>query len=491
MKFLRRSMIGLFLLAATLAGLTLAGQQVVSAVQSRLNAEERTRPARERVFAANVVTVQAETVTPVLRTFGEVRSRRTLDIRAKSAGSVVELVEGFEEGARVSAGQLLFRVDPAQAQSDLATAEANLTEAQAALRDAQRDFGLSQDDLAAVEQQADLRARALERQQNLLTSGFGSTAQVEDAELAAVTVQQSVVSRRQAVASAQTRVDQSASDLARAEIALTDAQRQLADTEVYAEFDGSLSDVTLVRGGLVANNEQVARLIDANALEVSFRISTVQYTRLLDAQRQLINAPLTITLEAFGAELVASGVITRESAAVAEGQTGRLLFARLEQAGGFRPGDFVTVEVAEPLIRNASIIPSTAVDAAGTVLVVTEDERLEVQPVDVLRRQGDDIIVRAAALIGREIVSERSPLLGAGIKVRPVRPIAQGDQSAAAPPPEPEELELSDERRAALIAFVQSNNRMPAEAKERMLGQLNQEKVPARTVERLESRMGG
>ena len=52
-------------------------------------------------------------------------------------------------------------------------------------------------------------------------------------------------------------------------------------------------------------------------------------------------------------------------------------------------------------------------------------------------------------------------------------------------------LELSDERSARLIAFVEANQRMPAEAKDRVLSQLGEARVPARTVERLESRMGG
>ncbi len=57
--------------------------------------------------------------------------------------------------------------------------------------------------------------------------------------------------------------------------------------------------------------------------------------------------------------------------------------------------------------------------------------------------------------------------------------------------PEPEMLELTDARRAKLIAFVESNQRMPSEAKARVLAQLAKDKVPARTVERIESRMGG
>lgn len=42
-----------------------------------------------------------------------------------------------------------------------------------------------------------------------------------------------------------------------------------------------------------------------------------------------------------------------------------------------------------------------------------------------------------------------------------------------------------------MIAFVQGNKRMPEHAKERILNQLAQDKVPAQVVERIQSRMGG
>ena len=52
-------------------------------------------------------------------------------------------------------------------------------------------------------------------------------------------------------------------------------------------------------------------------------------------------------------------------------------------------------------------------------------------------------------------------------------------------------LELTEERRAKLVAFVQANKRMPAEAKARILAQLEKTQVPVQMVERIESRMGG
>ena len=45
-------------------------------------------------------------------------------------------------------------------------------------------------------------------------------------------------------------------------------------------------------------------------------------------------------------------------------------------------------------------------------------------------------------------------------------------------------------RRAKLIAFVEANGQMSAEAKERTLTRLSEPMVPVRMVRRLESRMG-
>jgi hypothetical protein len=187
----------------------------------------------------------------------------------------------------------------------------------------------------------------------------------------------------------------------------------------------------------------------------------------------------------FGTDLVSSGQLTRDSAAVGDGQTGRLIFARIDQPVGLKPGDFVTVEVTEPPLNYVIRLPSSALDAAGEVLILGEEDRLQVRPVQLLRRQGDDVLVRAPDLLGAEIVAQRSPLLGVGIKVRPLR--ATDDKA----PKAPDMVELTAERKAKLVAFVTANKRMPAAAKQRILGQLEKPKVPARMVERIESRMGG
>ncbi|WP_425038058.1 efflux RND transporter periplasmic adaptor subunit [Primorskyibacter sp. S187A] len=485
MRFLRQSLTGLFLLSLTLGLFLWAGTIVWDAVQERMAQEPRTPPARERVFAVNVVEADPTSVTPILTAFGEVQSRRTLEIRASAAGQVVELSENFEDGAHVEAGQVLARIDPANAEDAVARARTDLQDAQAEQAQATAALILAQDELAAAQEQVVLRQRAFDRQNDLSERGVGTATAVETAELAASSARQAVLTRRQALATAEARLSQAATQLERMRITLSEAERQLADTTIRARFAGTLSDVAVVEGGLVSNNERLARLVDPLSLEVAFRVSIEAYARLLDETGQLRRAKARVKLDVLGVDLVSDATLVRDSAAVGEGQTGRLIFARLDTPRGLKPGDFVTVEIEETPLDNVVRLPSLAVNAAGDVLVIGSDERLETMRVNVLRRQGNDVLVRARGLSGRAVVAERTPLLGDGIKVRALNPGAAPEMD------EPELLELSEERRAKIRAFVEANNRMPSEAKARILGQLEQPKVPARMVARIESRMGG
>ena len=489
MRFLRQSLTGLFLLSLTVALLIMAGQTVREAVQDRLSQEARMPSPQERLFSVNVVTAAEDRVTPVLTAFGQVESRRTLEIRAAVGGTVLELAPEFVEGGSVTEGQVLLRIDPADAEAALARAENDLRDAEAEARDAAVAVELAGDELLAAEEQLALRERAATRQRDIAARGVGSEAAVETAELAASAARAAILTRRQAIAQAEARLAQSATGLERARIALDEAERRLADTVIRARFSGVLSGVTLVEGRLITANEQLGQLIDPDRLDVAFRVSTSDYARLLNGAGRLADLSVRVRLDVFGVDLVRAGRLSRDSAAVAEGQSGRLIYAALEAAGGMKPGDFVTVEVEEPPLDAVVRLPGSAMDSSGTVLVLGAADRLEVLPVTLIRRQGNDILVQGAGLAGREVVVERSPLLGAGIGVRPLRPAGQAE--AAAAEAEADLLELTAERRARLVSFVEGSAGMPAEVRSRLLAQLQEELVPAAVVQRLEQRIGG
>ena len=206
--------------------------------------------------------------------------------------------------------------------------------------------------------------------------------------------------RKQAQASAIARADQARTALERQKITVSEAERRLADTTVRAGISGTLADVALVEGRLVNTSEQLARIIDPDALEVSVRVSTAQYLRLMDADGRLRDADAQVALEVAGFEIASPGRLGARLCHRGHGQSGREVFVELANPRGFRPGDFVTVRLSEPALDAVALLPASAITVGGEVLVIGDDDRLSARPVTVLRRQGDDVIVEAQALAG-------------------------------------------------------------------------------------------
>ena len=485
MRFLRKSLMGLFLVGTTLAIFAFAFVMVRSAIENKDDGQRRGGGQRERTFAVNVVPFEAGKQIPVLKVFGEIQSQRSLDLRAAVSGAVIDLHPNFQNGGQVQEGDILLRIDPSNAETALALVQADMADAQADMREATRALQLASDEVSAAKEQAALRLKALKRQNDLIERGVGTAASVETAEFAASSAKQAILSRRQSFQATEARLDQTKARLIRVKISLAEAERNLRDTVLRATFSGSLANVTVVKGGTVTNNERIGQLVDPLALEVAFRVSTSQHQRLLNDDGVLRNSKISATLDVLGAEMKTEGALTREAAVVGEGLTGRLLFASLANVKGLRPGDFVTVDITEPALSWVAKLPASALSGSNKVLVVGDDERLKETEVTLIRRQGDDVLVRSRELQDAKVVAERSPVLGTGIKVR-VLSAEEGQEPEA-----PSMVALDPERRAKLIAFVEGNKYIPKDAKNRILDQLKKPEVPNEMVERLESRMGG
>lgn len=553
MRFMSRSLLGMVLLTLT-AGLILLSVKVfMDAFEERSESGRRGGGNRERVFAVNVIEPKSESIVPVITTFGEVVSGKTLELRAAAGGALVQLSPNFREGAAVSKGEVLFQTDPAAAQANLSLAETELTEAKAELAEATDALALSQDEVQAAQDQLSLREQAAERQQSLRTRGVGTEAALESAKLAVSSANQALLSKRQNIANARSRINRAKISLSRRTINRDEAERKLNDSTVVASFDGVLANVSGVLGGLVNASERMANLIDPSALEVAFRVSSAQFAELAANAEGLSAAKVKVSFT--GVDLPLNAKIERVSAAVGEGQTGRELFARFVDADAaiLRTGDFVTVRIEEPPLANAAHIPASAVSTTGELLLVGDEDRIEAVSVEILRKQGDRVIVSAELIAGKRLVEKRAPQLGEGIRVEPrnrgdgtlaeqkmvqltpaqqaqivegvkantfipqqvkdriLKRVATGEvpednfqrmkrylKDGAAPKsegaPKPDgaaTVSVDDATRAKMIAFVEANDRMPPEAKTRILQNLQQADVPKRVYDRLTKRMGG
>ncbi|NBN76930.1 HlyD family efflux transporter periplasmic adaptor subunit [Microvirga tunisiensis] len=492
MRFVLRSIMGFGLFAVMVCAIGYGVYHLHAAATAPQ--ETRSRPPAERSFLANTATFEDVTVTPEITAYGQIRSWRTLQLRASSDGQLVEMSERFRDGAQVKAGDVLLRIDPAEATSRLLDARANLSDARSDKDEAEEAIVAAERELEATRKQVELRKQALERQRQLMDKGYSTMALVEQEQLSVAAIEQALNNRLQSVLSARKRIERSDFALKRAEVALKDAERILAETTVTAPFDGILDTVGVTLGRRVSPNEELANLIDPTALEVRFSVSTEQFSRLLGSDGQLLPQPVRVILTLGERRIIAEGLLERVAAVVGEGEAGRTLFASLDVGTDtvFRPGDFVTVEIEEPALSQVAVVPVSAATEDGRLLVVGADNRLEEIQARVLRRRGDELIV-AGVPFGREYVRERLPQLGSGIRIERRQPAGAAAPVAQAPgapsTAEGEMVRLEPERRAALLAQLAASA-MPDDRKARLIEALNQPEVSRALVERIEARAG-
>lgn len=480
MRFYRQSLLGLFLAALTLGLLTLGALQIADAVRQRGQDQGGPPAAEERVASVRVMTLTAGEVAPMITAYGEIRARRSLEIRSPRAGRVVWAAPELATGGRVTEGAPLLRLDQAEARAALDLALADLGSRTADREQALATLALARDELAAAEGQLALRVAATARQTDLRSRDAGSATAVEDAKLAESSARQSVLSARQSLLTAEAQSAEGEAAIQRQKITVAEARRALADTEIRAEFGGVLDGVSVVPGGLVGVNDQIGTLIDPDDLDVWIRLSTGQFAELLGNAGTLRPVPVRADLASGGTTLSASGTLSRAGAALGDGESGRLVIATLDAAPGFRPGDFVAVTLTEPPLTRVSILPVAAIGTDGKVLALAADDRLEAVPVTILRRQGDDVIVDATLLDGRDIVTARTAQTGVGIKVRPIRSDGRAN-----------ELALDDSERARLIALVEADASLSQADRDAMMARLTAASVPAALVAQINARAGG
>jgi len=230
MTSMTRGLFGLFLAGLTAALLLAAVTVIRSALTDSGGEGHPFAGGRERIFVVNVQKLVPTRATPVIETFGEVVSGRTLELRAASSGTLVQMADSFREGGVVRKGELLFQTDPATAKAKAGLAATALDDAKAELGEAREALGIARDELRAAQHQYDLRVQVLERQKSLRKRGVGTETAKETAALAASAADQAALVKRQALANAKARINRAKIALARSRINAAEAKRVLAET---------------------------------------------------------------------------------------------------------------------------------------------------------------------------------------------------------------------------------------------------------------------
>ena len=314
-----------------------------------------------------------------------------------------------------------------------------MKEAEAGLKEANAQLDAWEKDFSRLQEQVAIAERDVQRARDLATSNNVAERVVDERQLV-------LVQRRQAVESAETnrvvqqaRVDKQQATVDRLKWRLRQAERDLSDTVLRAPFAAVVSSENVGVGKRLGANDLVARLYEADALDLKFTLADNQFGRLNADDQPLIGREASISWAVGDKPIKAKARIDRIGPEVSPLTGGVQVLARLEPqaaARGLRPGAFVTVALADRGFKDSYRLPEEALyndayvfalspadcelkPSAESVDKASETQTFRLYRVDAepLAWDGADVLVKGA-LAGEQILSSRLAEAGEGVKVR-------------------------------------------------------------------------
>jgi membrane fusion protein (multidrug efflux system) len=222
-----------------------------------------------------------------------------VSISADVAGRVVSV--SVHDNETVTAGQVLFALDPApyrivldQAQAALATARVNVEQLRVA-------YGTANAQLSAAKETLAIRQAEFDRKQELTTKGIAANSTLDDVKLALQNAQTQVLLAEQQVASAAAALAGNptiATDehpAVRAALAAeANAQRNLEKATVTAPAAGIVSQVASLNvGQFIATGTTIASLIETDSTWIEANFKETQLATLVPGM------PVEVKLDAY------------------------------------------------------------------------------------------------------------------------------------------------------------------------------------------------
>lgn len=283
----------------------------------------------------------------VIEETGTVQVRAYVNLSPQVGGRVVEVSDNLAAGGTFNAGDVLFRIDPADYEFAYEQARANVLSAESAL------------ELELAEAETAVREWELVNPGEEVPALVARTPQIRQARAA----------------------------LTSAEALLRDAETNLRRVEYSLPFEGRVVATSVVEGQTLAANQSYGQVYRLSALEVAVPLS-VESLALLEPA---VGRAARISIGSIG-QVVAGKVVRQEAELDAQTRFATLIIG-FDDTHALLPGAFVAAEIAGGMAERTMALPAVAIGNGGKVWVV-EDGLLAERVLDVVSESDDEVIVR-------------------------------------------------------------------------------------------------
>jgi HlyD family secretion protein len=284
---------------------------------------------------------------------GKIEPEVQVEVKSRVSGQVIEVL--VKEGDQVEAGQLLARLDPVDAERQLASSKVARSRAAADVQAARASLAMAELDT----QNSEVTSRVAKQSAEL---GLGSADAARTAEHARRVSGSNVELRKAQLAAAQ-------GALAASELDVQDAELRLKETSIFAPISGTILDVAVEKGTLVSSaltnvsgGSVMMTLADLSDLRIIASVDEAQISRVQVGQR------VDISVDTYG-DRTFHGKVDRVSPLGVDTSsviTFDVEIAVVDEAASLlRSGMSADIEIVTAEQKDVLLVPLVAIQSSG------------------------------------------------------------------------------------------------------------------------------
>ncbi len=407
---------------------------------SPTNAAAAQRP----VPSVLVATIERADV-PVMREFvARTEARDTVVIQAR-VEAILQAME-FMEGEPVSAGQVLYRLDPRTYEAALAAAEAGLAKARADLKLAEEQVSVRAAEAAVAKAEASYgkaiqdvaRLRPLAEQDAVPRQDLDTAVAAEGVARAELDAQQANLENSRIKEEVGVLQAQALAQAAEASVAI--AQLDLDYCTITSPIDGLIGRTLINPGNLVGRGGN-SDLVTVSSIDPMLATLSISEAEFLAFQKKATeedeDRPVELVLADDSIYEHQGRIVTAERAVSLETGTLQLVAefpnpaTDKKHSGSLRAGQFGRVRATIGVLRQAVLVPQRAVmeqQGSQIVFVVGDDGKVALKTVQLSERFDGKFVVLSGLEGGERVIVEGQ------LKARPGMTVKPMDQPASSEP---------------------------------------------------------
>ena len=364
-------------------------------------------------MAVSVEKATQESVPTEVRVVGTVEASAIVQVKSQIAGQLESVA--FTEGQNVKQGDVLLRVDPRPYQEALHQAEAAVERDKAQV--AQAEANLVRDQAQARFSETDAV-----RQEQLNKENLAS-------KMAADQAKTTLDVNRATAHATEATVNTARATLASDQSAVARAKLDLSYCTIPAPISGRTGNLLVHPGNLVKENDVALVVIhQVEPIFVNFGVPEdhLGAIRRLNAVHPL---PVRVALQDGGGRTVTGSLAVIDNTVDAATGTIHLKATFDNRDGMLWPGQFVNVALTLDTLRDATVVPTEAIQAGRegqVVFVVKPGNTVEIRPVTLGPALGGKTVIEKGLALGETVVTDGQMALFPGAPVHIVEAAKTG-----------------------------------------------------------------